>query len=307
MDSALIILQQVSIMFIIILIGALLYKLGIVTKEGNKHISNVILQLVCPVLIFMAYQTEYNNELLSGLLKALVLAAVGHVVMVALTFVCVRDKQGRETAIERFSMMYSNCAFMGIPLIQGVYGSEGVLYVTAYITIFNLLVWTHGVMIMKNDMSLKGLVKAIKSPSVIAILLGLICYVTNIRLPEIPATALRHISNVNTPLAMIVAGATIAQTNVLKALRKPRVLYCCFLKLLLIPVILIPIYRLFGFSETVFVTLAIATGCPTATTGTLFAVSYDKNAAYSSEIFALTTILSAITLPLMVIFANMLL
>ena len=307
MESAFIILQQISVMFIIIVIGALLYRFGIITKDGNKQLSNVILQLVCPVLIFMAYQTEYNGDLVSGLLNALVLAAIGHIIMIALAYVCVRDKAGRETAIERFSMIYSNCAFMGIPLIQGVYGSEGVLYVTAYITIFNLLVWTHGVMIMKNDMSLKGLVKAIKSPSVIAILLGLICYVTNIRLPEIPATALRHISNVNTPLAMIVAGATIAQTDVLKALRKPRVLYCCFLKLLLVPMVLIPIYRIFGFSETVFVTIAIATGCPTATTGTLFAVSYDKNAAYSSEIFALTTILSAVTLPAMVIFANALL
>ena len=306
MNSAMIILQQITVMFIIIIIGALLYKLGIITKDGNKQLSNVVLQLICPTLIFMAYQTEYNSQLLSGLIKALILAFVGHVIMIALSFVFIRNKEGRETAIERFSIIYSNCAFMGIPLIQGIYGDEGVLYVTAYITLFNLLVWTHGVMIMKDDMSIKGLINAVKSPSVIAVILGFICYVTNLRLPEVPAAALRHISNVNTPLAMLVAGATIAQTNILKALKKPRVLYCCFLKLMIIPVILIPVYLLFSPIEKVFVTIAIATACPTATTGTLFAVSYDRNAAYSSEIFALSTILSAVTLPLIVIFSNFL-
>ena len=304
MDSAFIVLKQVSVMFILIILGALCFKMKIITKEANKYFSDFILKIICPVLIFMAYQAEYNRELLSGLLMALVLAFVTYLVLIPVAALIVRKKEGRETAIERFSAIYSNCAFMGIPLVQGIFGTEGILYITASITAFNVFAWTHGVMMMKEEVSFTGLVNAIKSPSIIAVFVGFICYVTNIRLPEIFDSAFRHVSSVNTPLAMIVAGATIAQTNILKALKKPRVLYLTFLKLLAFPVLMIFIYMIFKPSTTVLATIAIATACPTGATGTLFAVSYNKNAAYSSEIFAITTVLSAVTLPLIVILAT---
>lgn len=306
MESAFIILKQIGVMFTIIAAGAICFRLGVITKEGNKQLSDIVLKIICPVLIFMAYQTEYNSKLLSGLLVSLVLAFSAHVLLIPLSMLFIRRKENCETAIERFSVIYSNCAFMGIPLIQGIFGEEGILYVTAYITFFNIFVWTHGLMIMKDDVSLKGLLTAVKSPSVIAVFLGFACYVANIRLPEMFDSAFRHVSNVNTPLAMLVAGATIAQTNIIKAVKKPRILYCCILKLIIFPVFLILFYLLFKPSSTVFITMAIATACPTATTGTLFAVSYGKNAAYTSEIFAVTTVLSAITLPFIVLFSNML-
>ncbi len=304
MDSAFIVLKQVGVMFILIILGALCFKINVITKEANKYLSDFILKIICPVLIFMAYQSEYNKELLSGLLMALVLAFVTYIVLIPFASVLVRKKEGRETAIERFSAIYSNCAFMGIPLVQGIFGAEGILYITASITAFNVLAWTHGVMIMKEEISFKGLINAIKSPSIIAVFLGFICYVTDIRLPEMFDSAFRHVSNVNTPLAMIVAGATIAQTNILKALKKPRVLYIALLKLIIFPVLMTFIYMIFKPAPTVLITIAIATACPTGATGTLFAVSYNKNAAYSSELFAITTVLSALTLPLIVILAT---
>lgn len=304
MDSAFIVLKQVGVMFILIILGALCFKMNIITKEANKYLSDFILKIICPVLIFMAYQSEYNKELLSGLLMALILAFITYVVLIPVAALLIRKKEGRETAIERFSAIYSNCAFMGIPLVQGIFGAEGILYITASITAFNVFAWTHGIMMMKEEVSFKGLVNAIKSPSVIAVFVGFVCYITNIRLPEIFDSALRHVSNINTPLAMIVAGATIAQTNILKALKKTRILYISSLKLLIFPVLMIFIYMLFKPVPTVLISIAIATGCPTGATGTLFAVSYNKNASYSAEIFAITTVLSAITLPVIVILST---
>ena len=91
--------------------------------------------------------------------------------MIALsTFII--PKKREDWSLERFSAVYSNCGFIGIPLIRGIYGDEGVLYLTAYITLFNILVWTHGYMTMKESHELKTFFKSLRSPSVAAVFIG---------------------------------------------------------------------------------------------------------------------------------------
>lgn len=220
MEAGLIIGNQIIIMFIILIIGAFCYLKGIITKDGTKQLSSFALNIINPVLIFMSYQSKYDKSLVHGLLWSFLLSAISYAVTILLTYVLIRKKTP-DLAVERVSSIYSNCAFMCIPLINGIYGSEGVLYLTAYLTFFNVLIWTHGLMTMKGERDFSSLVKALISPSVIAVVVGLICYLTNIRLPKVPATALQYIADMNTPIAMVIAGATAAQTNVLKALQNP--------------------------------------------------------------------------------------
>lgn len=307
MEYAIVIAKQILVMFLIICVGIFCYKKNIITKEGNKYISEVVLKIVCPVLVFMAYQTEYSKELLHGLLWALVLSAASYVVAMLLSGLVFRKNPKYEYAIESCSATYSNCAFMGFPLISALFGDTGILYTTAYLTMFNLLVWSHGRMVMTDTLSAKGFLTALRSPAIIAVFLGMICYVTQIRLPAVPREALSFISSMNTPLAMLVAGVTIAQTNILQALKKPRVYLVAALRLLVIPVAVILLTFFWPVSEEVYVSIILATACPTATICTLFAISYDKNAPYASELFAVTTILSAVTMPMIVLFTKALL
>jgi len=297
-----VIIQQICIMFIIVVIGALLYKVKIISDKGAKQLSDVVLKLVCPVLIFMAYQTDYKPELLPGLGVAMFLSCITHIILIITSKLLIRKKT-QDSSIEIFSVVYSNCAFMGIPLVGALFGSDGVLYLTAYITFFNIFVWTHGVITMQGTGGIAAIKKAFLSPAIIAVFLGLICFLTQSKLPQIISGALNHIANMNTPLAMIVAGATVARTNILKAAKNPRVLYVTILRLVVLPILLIVIYRFFA-SKEVFITLSIAAACPVAVTGTLFAVSFGKNSGYASEIFALSTLASAITLPVIVMFSS---
>lgn len=302
MEVASIIFQQICTMFLIVAVGVILYKVNIITDKGSKQLSNLVLNLVCPVLIFMAYQTDYNSEILPNIAVALALSAVTHIILVVLSMIFIRKKSD-DISIERFSIVYSNCAFMGIPLIGAIFGSEGVLNLTAYITFFNFFVWTHGVIIMRGTGGIYEVLRALRSPSVVAIFLGLLCFITGFRLPLVLSGAFSHIANMNTPLAMLVAGATVAKTNIIKAVTNKRVLYISLLRLVITPLILVPFYKMFS-SGDVFITLSVAAACPVAATGTLFAVSYDKNSTLASEIFAVSTVLSAVTLPIIVVFAN---
>lgn len=303
MEYGFIIGERIVIMFIILLIGAFCYMKGLITKEGTKQLSVVELNLVNPILIFMSYQKDYESEMAHNLLWAFILSAVSYAVAIVLSYLLVSKKQ-KSFSIERFSVVYSNCGFIGIPLINGLFGAEGVLYLTAYVTFFNFLVWTHGLMTMKEKIDFSSALKALKAPSVIAIFLGLICYFTRLHLPSIPAQALQYISDMNTPLAMIIAGATAAQTNILAVFRKPRNYLICFYKLLAIPLIAFLVIRLFNAPSIVCTTLTVAAACPVATTGIMFAITLDKNSEKCSELFTMSTLLSALTLPLITIIAT---
>jgi len=119
-------------------------------------------------------------------------------------------------------------------------------------------------------------------------------------LPEVLLQSFRYISGLNTPLAMIIAGVTIAQTDIKKIFIKFRIYYVTAIKLLVIPIALLLLYSRFPIPKEVLLTAIVAAACPTGATGTLFAIRYNKNALYASEIFATTTLLSIITLPLVV-------
>ena len=298
MDNALLIGKQILIMFIILAIGAGCALKGLITKDGTKQLSSVELHIVNPFLIFMSYQTaEHSSELLGNLAWAFLLAAVTFAAAIIFTTLVIRPSR-EDCDIERFASVYSNCGFIGIPLVNGIYGAEGVLYLTAYVTLFNLLVWTHGYMIMKGEKDFSAFMKALRNPSVIAVFLGLICYLAKLKLPEIPAASFEGIASLNTPMAMLIAGAAAAQTSFIKAVKNKGLYLVCAMKLVIVPAVCFAIMRLIPAPPLVIMVITIAAACPAATTGTMFAVLFNKKPERLSEYFAVTTLLSGLTLPL---------
>ncbi len=302
-----IVLNQAVIMFIIILIGAGCFKLNLLSKEAVSQISGLVLKVVNPIVILMAYQKEYKPELVRNLGRTFILSVVAYIIAMLVSYSGIQEKEGRETVIERFSCIYSNCGFMGIPLVMAMFGYDGVFYLTAFLTVFNALVWSHGVMQMSGEKSLKSLGKVLRSPAIIAIVIGMILFFARIELPSVIAETFEEIGSLNSPLAMIVAGATIAQTNLLKVFRKPRIFYICFLKLLLIPVLTILLFKLFPYDKTVEMTVLAAIAAPSAAICTMQCLNYHRNAAYASEIFGVITLFSIGTMPLMMVIYEFLL
>ncbi len=296
---AIVVLKQAFIMLMLILVGAGCFKLHILSKASVSELSGLVLKVVNPIVILMAYQREFKPELVQNLGWTFLLTAISYGIAYAVAYLCIRDREGRETVIERFSSVYSNCGFMGIPLVMAMFGYEGVFYLTAFLTFFNALVWSHGVMQMSGERSLKSLVKVLTSPAIIAIVVGMVLFFCRITLPELVSEALEMVGSLNTPLAMFVAGATIAQTNLPGVMKKPRIFYVALLKLLVIPLLCIAVFRFLPADPTVEMTVIAAAAAPSAAICTMMSLSYNRNAAYASEIFGVTTLLSVATMPLM--------
>ena len=238
--------NQIIVIFIIILIGIICYKVKLIDDATNSKLSNILLMLVSPMVIFVAYQRQFSSELLEGLLISLLLSTVTHIVSIFIAYLVIRKKKretitidgikikkyidNRDVEVERISVIYSNVGFMGIPLVNGIYGTEGVFYVTASITMFNIFLWTHGVIMMSgsSEWSFKAMLKKLLSPSIIATIIGLICFLFQLMVPQTVKTAFEYIANINTPFAMLIAGVTIGKTNFKKLLTRYRIYFVTF-------------------------------------------------------------------------------
>lgn len=291
------IFDQLLKMLIIMALAFLCYKVKIVNQEGNRSFSNLLLMVVNPCLTITVYQTDYDTQLVKGLLIAFVAAFASHLIGITIAHFCVPARNNPEYALERLASVYSNCGFIGIPLIYSVLGNKGVFYLTAYMTVFNLLTWTHGLSLLENKFSLGKLKQGLLSPMIIATLASLIMFFLQIRIPATVIDSMNYVSDMNTPLAMMIAGFSVAQADLKKIFSNLRIYRVAILRLLLIPLVVAVFLFLFQVEHDIAYTTLIASACPTATTITMMAIRYNQNYTYSSEIFSLTTLLSMVTIP----------
>lgn len=292
------IFNQLMKMFCILMLGFICYKIKLLNQEGNRNLSNLLLMVVNPCLIITTYQTNYDAKLVYGLLIAFAAAFTAHLIAIFIARICIGRKKNADYVLERFGTVYSNCGFMGIPLINSVLGSEGVFYLTAYMTVFNVLSWTHGLILLEGKFTPARLKEGMTSPLVLGTAVGMLLFFVQFRLPEILLDSMGYIANMNTPLAMIIAGLSVAQADLKKIFTNLRIYWTCFLKLIAVPLAVLAFLVIFKVNYNIAYTILIASACPTATTLTMMAIRFNKNYKYASEIFAISTILSIITIPL---------
>lgn len=300
MDLVIILFKQVLIMLMLVGTGALCYKIRLISKEGNASLTNLVLYVVNPLLILVSYQQDFSYHLLKGLGIAFILSVIGFGILGFFAFVFIR-KDSSDAVVERLNAEYSNCGFMGIPLALALFGAEGVFYVTAVNTAFNIIVWTFGVYSVTKDKKMISAKKIATNPTILATALGFLLFLFRIEISDIIFTPCDYIASTVTPLAMIVAGVTIAQNNILKAFLKPRIYLVCALKLVIVPVLLAFLFVLIpDINGTAVTTALMCLSCPSATIATMFAIRFNKGANYSAQMFGITTILSVVTLPLVI-------
>lgn len=302
MELASITLYKTLVMVILALTGVMSYKTGIVDEKINKKLSDLVLTLFTPILLFTSFQKEFTPRLLSGLGVSVVLSVLSFMVIWCICKIVVQKQNRDYAAVEHVAIMYSNCGFIGIPMAQGIFGADGVFYMTAYVALANFLLWSHGIIVMSGKMDVKSLKKVFTSPTIIAIIFGVLCFFLQIRMPTIIEEPLEMIANMNTPMAMMVAGINIAQADLKHTFKKARLYWLSFVKLIVMPMVLIGLFYFLPVDNVIKTVMILASSCPVGVTGSLFALRYGKDAVYASELFAMSTLLSIITVPFMMLF-----
>lgn len=308
MELAGILANQVIVMFLLLATGMLLYKIKMITDEGNRQMAGVVLYVVAPLLILDTYSMEYDATITKNMLWGFLLSAISITIGILVSYVLKPGSKKESFPTERFTVIFTNCGFMGIPLAEAVFGAIGVIYCTTYITMFNLFVWTYGLALMRGKSaerrSLTERLKPFLTPTMFCIVVGLLVYFLQIPMPKQLKSAVGYISSMNTPLAMIVSGIYIAQGDLLGALKKGRVYIVSAMKCLVVPFFMIFVLLFLPFDEKLKTTILILSACPSGANGMLFANRFGGDAKTASNVFTVTTIISILCIPFMVVLSE---
>ena len=214
-----------------------------------------------------------------------------------------KGKEGRQRVL-RFATVFSNCAFMSFPLEKAVLGDDGLFYGAVFVAVFNILVWTYGLVCMSGDIREISAKKLIANPGIIGVVIAIIVFVINIKLPYMIGQPVEYMAALNTPLPMIIIGYYLSEADLKKAFSNASVYIATGLRLVAVPVITAVVLYLCRVETTLAVACVIAAAAPTAATTTMFAVKYNRDTELSVSLVAVTTVFSIITMPLVIAFAQ---
>ena len=202
--------EQVLVMFILMGLGYILSKRKWLSNQGSMDLNKVLIYIISPCIIITSYYRPFDRDLFRTLLEGIILATISHGLAICLAFLLLRGRDDH-IKIERFSLIFSNSGFMGIPLISALLGQEGVILASIYLMVFTLTQWTVGVLVLSGRSDIKTMIKKLLiNPGVIAVIIGLTIFRLSITLPKPIHTTIEYLSYLNTPVAMIVVGTFIA-------------------------------------------------------------------------------------------------
>lgn len=304
LESFLIVGTQVLILFILISLGFLGGKLKLINDDGIKSMNNIMLYLVTPCVIIEAFQKPFDKELFRNLLLALLAALIAHVLSFLLGKLFIKDKDESRRVVLRFSVVFCNCGFMALPLVKALLGSEGVFYASAYIAIFNILVWSFGQYAMAGKENSFNIRKAFLNPGLIGVVIGLIFFFTSYELPYIVIQPISFMSATNTPIPMLMIGYSISKLDFKEIVGIKKETVSLILRLVVSPLLLLGVLYGLGYRGILLTTLIVSASTPVAATTTMFSIKFNKDEKLSSKMVAVSTLFSIITMTLIVGFTQ---
>ena len=294
-------IQQTLMMFILAGIGYWLFKIKKITAEGSKTLGNILIYIVLPAVIVKSFIVERTPEKIQALLLATLLGVVALALAMLISALIFK-----KDPIANFASAFSNVGFFGIPLITGTLGAEAVFFLAPSIALLNLGQFSYGVAIMTGEKGSLSFKKVMTAPFMIAIIIGLILFFTQLPLPGIVTNAMTYLANVNTPLAMLTVGVYLAQTDLGAMFKKPQLYWLTVVRLLLIPLATLAVFCLVP-AQFHDMKLAILIGmiCPVGSNVAVYAQLHGKDFRYAVETVIISTIFSILTMPLVVYLAEM--
>ena len=292
--------QQVLILFILICVGFICSKAGLLKSEGVPSINNLLLYLVTSAVIIEAFNREYDPAMLASLVKMAVAASAVHAINIAAATILVRDKNKARETVLRFGSVFSNCGFMALPLQNALFGAEGVFYGAAFIAVFNIFSWTYGLFLMGGKEAGFSAKNLILNPGIIAVVIGLFLFFSPVLLPEIILTPVSSLASLNTPVPMIIIGYYLSRLASLKVLRDAKLWLATFLRLVALPLIGIMLCYVAGFRGIILASVATSASAPVAASALVFAGKFNRDTELAATFVSVSTIVSIVTMPLLV-------
>lgn len=314
---------QVVEIFLLMGVGFGAARGGMLSEKASDELTRVLMLIVSPCVILHAFAIPFSGALAGGLLTAALAAVAVHAVGIAAARVVFNNRYPEAYRnILRFGSIYSNCGFVGLPLLQAAVGGNSLIYGSVYIAVFNIFCWTHGVTLYQPGAAKNAglrdrarlFLKSALNPNLIAIMLGLAVFLLPAAFGGVfhagkacaavsGATraltgAMSYISDLNTPLSMIVIGTQIAGMELKNLFTEKHIWPGIAMRNLVLPGVMLLLFRAAALTGTPLYSLTVMTACPVAGNTVLFARLFHRNADFSSKLMTVSTLFSLATVPL---------
>lgn len=294
-----ILLQQIGLFVIYILAGVILVRTKVLNKETLEAISKFVIKMALPVMIFISIIDGVNNEILSGSWPIILIAAGFYVVMflVSLWMTKFFHLGENRAGIYQAMMLFGNIGFMAVPVISNVFPGNGILYVSVFMVFDQLMLWTLGVKLTTQMGSGRFDPKKLINPATVAILIGMILMLTEVRIPSLLDTGLQKIGATASPLAMIYIGGIFAELPLKKYLKEISLYGIVLVRMLLAAILMFLVLGFFPVNEEIRLAMALITGMPTMTAVVMMANASGLDGDYALGGVFITTVCGIVTLP----------
>ena len=306
--SITILFMQMVKLFLIMCIGYTLYKINIIDDHTKAHVTKIILYVTTPALIVHSCIDNMTGEERKILIELFATAMALYIILpvIAVIIALILRIKKCERVMYIFMTVFANVGFMGFPVTEALFGSVGVFYAAVFNCVFNLFLYTLGVMLMyygtDENNSFKDIIngKRILNPGVICCFVSVIIFVFNIPVPKVLDEVLASVGSLTSPLAMMLVGASLAVMNVKELFGGVRIYLFTALKQIGIPLLLWPLIRLFIQNDMLASVTLLMASMPVANTAVLFATEYKKDEKLAARGIFITTVVSLITIPFVV-------
>lgn len=304
-DSFLTVAQQVLILFILIGVGFLCGKTRLLSDAAVKSCADIVLLVVTPCVIIQSFMRPFDSAMLGGLLQAALVSLLVHAGSILLAHLLLRDKDEARRRVLRFGTVFSNAGYMAFPLQEALLGETGVFYGAAYVAVFNVVLWSYGLLTMSGDRKALSGRKLVLNPGIIGLAVGLVLFIGSVPVPEVLASPISHLASLNTPVPMLIIGFYLARADIGRALRDGWGYAAIGLRLVVIPLLALGGMLLCGLRGPLLVACTIAVSAPVAAATTMFATKYEQDTFLSVNLVSLSTLFSMVTMPLIVSLSRM--
>lgn len=310
-----IVISSVSTMFVVMCVGFVAAKLHIIDDSFSNKLSDLVIKICQPFLIISAViKVEYTHENLKTGLAILLLGIGVHAFSALIAYFASipLNKKFEERKMSEFSMVFSNCGFMGFPILGAVLGDVGLFWGAFYCVTFNLLEWTYGFVILsrKRPDIKPSLKKTVINYGTIPSVIGFLLFVCrwsafeNNIVGACLTNAFDYIGSLCTPISLLIIGAMLSKIPFKKLIADGYVLYTCLFKLLIIPILTSFLLTLLNLSNDIVFFASIMAGLPTAANSVMIAEKYSVSPDYAAHVVAISTLLTPITIPIVIAFAD---
>ncbi|MFT8324929.1 AEC family transporter [Oenococcus sicerae] len=286
-------------LIIFMLTGFLLVKCHSLREDQTGGLSNVLTKAALPATILMSCQIPFSWRIVSIIGQSAIVSLLFMILtlVVSLLVPHIFHVQGSLKSIWIGCCTFSNILFIGIPIIGAIYGKTGLITLVTYNAFSNLFLFTFGLKLYSGQTQFEWR-KLLFTPAIFASFLGFMLFFAKISLVGPVGQALTSLGNMTAPLSMLITGALFAGTDIKKVFRRLDIYQFCFTRLVLLPIILVPLLKLGIQNKVILGVMVIAAAMPAGAINTAMAELYAGQGERASEYVVSSTVFSMLTIPL---------